>query len=85
MATAGKSKKKSPGDASPENGIRPAEVSESMRRKIQDLAAELLKHPVEWLDHPHPQFGGRTPNQLIAACQGDQVYDLLRCAELGMF
>ena len=64
---------------------QPADAQELPRRTIRELAVEHLKHPDEWLDHPNPQFGGRTPNQMIAAGHEDKVRNLFYCAEYGLF
>jgi hypothetical protein len=98
MATGGRSKKKAqakppasrrsgdpPADAMLGNAGKSDEAQESPRPTIQELAAEYLKHPVEWLDHPHPQFGGRTPNELIAAGQEERLYNLFDCFDNGLF
>lgn len=53
-------------------------------RRIHELAHHLLKHPVEWLDHPNPQFDGKTPNQVIAEGRAQVVLNILECAMLGL-
>jgi hypothetical protein len=55
------------------------------RPTIRELAVEHLQHPDEWLDHPHPQFGGRTPNEMIAAGHEDKIRNLFFCLEHGLF
>ena len=100
MATAGKSGKKgrkaepkpsTPAHPEPlveamhENGREPAVPPEDPRPTIRELAVEYLEHPDEWLDHPNPRFGGRTPNELIAAGEEDKVYNMFRRFELGLF
>jgi hypothetical protein len=98
MATGGKSKKK--GQAKPPaprrsgdppvaamlgDGSKSDETQELPRPTIRELAVEYLKHPDEWLDHPHPGFGGRTPNELIAAGEEEKLYNMFRRFELGLF
>ncbi len=71
-------------DAKPGEGSKVDALPESRRRTIRELAFDFLKHPVEWLDHPNPQFGGRTPNEMIAAGEEDKVRNLFECAEFGL-
>jgi hypothetical protein len=55
------------------------------RPTIRELAFDYLKHPEEWLDHPNPHFGGRTPNEMVAAGEEDKVYNMFDCFDNGLF
>ena len=65
--------------------IQGPDPREARERTIRELAVEYLQHPDEWLDHPHPLFDGRTPNEMIAAGREDMVRNLFFCYSHGMF
>ena len=60
-------------------------IAEFLKLSAREMAAHLFQHPEAWLDSPHPRFGGRTPNELIANGEEATVRNTLAAASLGLF
>ncbi len=71
--------------SSPGVGQGEDRIAEFLALSAREMADHIFGKPEVWLNHPNPQFGGRTPNDLIESGEEDRVRNILAAATLGMF